>query len=142
MINQFFTRINLVSPPYSLSDACTIADGSTSTLVLRFCEHCQYRTTCSFDPFTKPQYVVETLILKPPRLVFVETNDPGMWVNHFVAYFSRNGRKLTLVDPPPHVGAGIGPRLRLAWPHKVELTDRPPDGGIYTVSLKGSYGCE
>lgn len=73
--------------------------------------------------------------------MFVQSKDPGIWINHFVGYISRTGRKLTLVDPPTSVGENIGARLRTAWPHKVELTDRPPDGGVYTVSLRGTYGC-
>jgi len=78
----------------------------------------------------------------PPRLVFAETTDPGMYINHFVAYFSRNGKKLTLVDPPHEIGEVIGSRLRTAWPHKISA-DRTPEDGIYTVGLRsttfGSY---
>lgn len=65
-----------------------------------------------------------------------------MYITHFVAYFSRNGRKLTLVDPPPEIGEVIGSRLRTAWPHKISA-DRTPEDGIYTVGLRSTtFGCK
>jgi len=80
-----------------------------------------------------------------PRLVFAETYDRGMYIKHFVAYFSRTGRKLTLVDPPQEIGEIIGSRLRTAWPHKISA-DRTPEDGIYTVGLRatpfGSYSLD
>jgi len=83
--------------------------------------------------------------IQPPRLVFAETRDPGVYIDHFVAYFSRNGKKLTLVDPPQELREVIGSRLRSAWPHKISA-DRTPEDGIYTVGLRstafGSYSLD
>jgi hypothetical protein len=87
-------------------------------------------------------YSISSFRFKPPRLVFAETHDPGMYINHFAAYFSRNGRKLTLVDPPEIIGEVIGSRLRTAWPHKISA-DRTPEDGIYTVGLRTTtFGCK
>lgn len=77
-----------------------------------------------------------------PRLAFGSSHDPGEYVRHFVAYFSRDGRKLTLIDPPHNIGETIGGRMRVALPHKI-ASDKAVDNGIYTIALRSShFGCQ
>jgi len=123
-------RVNFTKHPWS-------STGPDAIMVLRMIIQLFNRMTLGYD-FMNTINTLQT----PPRLVFAETNDPGMYIKHFVAYFSRTGRKLTLVDPPQIIGEVIGSRLRTAWPHKISA-DRTPEDGIYTVGLRtttfGSY---
>ncbi|KIM85181.1 hypothetical protein PILCRDRAFT_817175 [Piloderma croceum F 1598] len=123
-------RVNFAKNPWS-------STGQDAIMVLRMIIQLFTRITLGHD-FINTINILQT----PPRLVFAETNDPGVYINHFVAYFSRSGRKLTLVDPPQILGEVIGSRLRAAWPHKISA-DRTPEDGIYTVGLRattfGSY---
>lgn len=123
-------HVNFTKNPWS----CT---GPDAIMVLRMIIQLFTRITLAYD-FMNTINTLQTT----PRLVFAEARDPGMYIKHFVAYFSRSGRKLTLVDPPQEIGEIIGSRLRTAWPHKISA-DRTPEDGIYTVSLRatafGSY---
>jgi len=126
-------RVNFAGNPWS-------STGSDAIMVLRMITELFTRITLGYD-FMNTINTLQTT----PRLVFAETYDRGMYIKHFVAYFSRTGRKLTLVDPPQEIGEIIGSRLRTAWPHKISA-DRTPEDGIYTVGLRatpfGSYSLD
>lgn len=118
-------HVNFTNNPWS-------STGPDAIMVLRMIIELFTRITLSYDFMN----TINTL-QNPPRLVFAETNDPGVYINHFVAYFSRTGRKLALVDPPHELGELIGSRLRTAWPHKISA-DKTPEDGIYTVRLRST----
>jgi len=126
-------RVNFTKSPWS-------STGPDAIMVLRMVIELFTRITLGYDFMNS----INTLQI-PPRLVFAVTRDPGVYINHFVAYFSRTGRKLTLVDPPQELGEVIGSRLRTAWPHKISA-DRTPEDGIYTIGLRntafGSYALD
>jgi len=41
----------------------------------------------------------------------------------FIAYFSHEGRRLTLIDPPNHIDISIGAHLKSVFPRKIKSDD-------------------
>lgn len=44
---------------------------------------------------------------------------PNERIVFFIAYFSQEGRRLTLIDPPNHIDISIGARLKSLFPRKM-----------------------
>ena len=53
----------------------------------------------------------------------------------FIAYFSHDGRRLTLVNPPNHIELSMGARLRSALPNKV-LSDNAVEEYTRVIEIK------
>jgi len=65
-----------------------------------------------------------------PRMVFQSTtSDPVS--TYFLGYLSRGGRRMTLINPPPHIAANFGPKLRAFLPNQLEVSQE--DGGLLIV---------
>lgn len=48
---------------------------------------------------------------------------PNERIVFFIAYFSQEGRRLTLIDPPNHIDISIGARLKSLFPRKIQSDD-------------------
>jgi len=48
---------------------------------------------------------------------------PNERIVFFIAYFSQEGRRLTLIDPPNHIDISIGARLKSIFPRKIQSDD-------------------
>ncbi|KAJ7125593.1 hypothetical protein C8R43DRAFT_710498 [Mycena crocata] len=57
-----------------------------------------------------------------PRLLFQITNSDRE-SSFFLAYFSRGGRRVTLINPPHHIAVAFGPKLRAFLPNQVEVIE-------------------
>jgi hypothetical protein len=53
----------------------------------------------------------------------------------FIAYFSQDGRRFTLVNPPNHIELSMGARLRSAHPNKI-LSDNAVDDYTRVIEIK------
>ncbi|KAF8974047.1 hypothetical protein BDZ97DRAFT_1648230 [Flammula alnicola] len=53
-----------------------------------------------------------------PRLIF-QVTQPDSRAQFFLAYFSQDGRRFTLIEPPNDLDISISARLRSAFPHKI-----------------------
>jgi len=66
--------------------------------------------------------------------------EPDRQSHFFATSVSRGGRRLTLIDPPTHVGESLGASLRNSLPRRI-ATDRANEDGIYVVELRsGGFG--
>jgi hypothetical protein len=45
---------------------------------------------------------------------------PNERIVFFIAYFSQEGRRLTLIDPPNHIDISIGAHLKSIFPRKIQ----------------------
>ena len=64
------------------------------------------------------QPIYHLLPFQTPRLIFQMTQ-PDPKTEFFIAYFSQDGRRFTLVNPPNHIELSMGARLRSALPNKI-----------------------
>lgn len=48
---------------------------------------------------------------------------PNERITFFIAYFSQEGRRLTLIDPPTHIDISIGAHLKSLFPRKIQSDD-------------------
>ncbi|KAJ7357353.1 hypothetical protein DFH08DRAFT_689338 [Mycena albidolilacea] len=71
-----------------------------------------------------------------PRLIFQSTHADRSSA-FFLAYLSRGGRRVSLIDPPHHIAAAFGPRLRAFLPNQVDVSN---DGNIHIVETKREIG--
>jgi hypothetical protein len=76
------------------------------------------------------------VILQPPRLIFV-VSQMDESSHFFLGYFSRNGRRVTLINPPPHIDVTIGAQLKAVLPRKIG-SDRVVDDTMRVIELKGA----
>jgi hypothetical protein len=53
----------------------------------------------------------------------------------FIAYFSQDGRRFTLVNPPTHIELSIGARLRSVLPNKI-LSDNVVEDYTRVIEIK------
>ena len=53
----------------------------------------------------------------------------------FIAYFSQDGRRFTLVNPPNHIELSVGARLRSALPNKI-LSDIAVEEYTRVIEIK------
>lgn len=60
--------------------------------------------------------------MQSPRLLF-QVTQPNERMVFFIAFFSHDGRRLTLVDPPNHIDISIGARLKSLFPRKIKSDD-------------------
>ncbi|KAJ7492634.1 hypothetical protein FB451DRAFT_541720 [Mycena latifolia] len=72
-----------------------------------------------------------------PRLIFQITNTDRA-SSFFLAYFSRGGRRISLINPPPHIATTFGPKLRAFLPNQVEVMEER--GGLVIVETKREIG--
>ncbi|KAJ7293563.1 hypothetical protein C8J57DRAFT_1457647, partial [Mycena rebaudengoi] len=72
-----------------------------------------------------------------PRLIFRATVNDFTSV-FFLAYLSRRGRRISLINPPQHVAASFGLMLDRALPHKLDFS--PSSNNIHIVELKRDIG--
>ncbi|KAJ7244783.1 hypothetical protein B0H12DRAFT_1022330 [Mycena haematopus] len=71
-----------------------------------------------------------------PRLVFQSSQADRLSV-FFLAYLSRGGRRISLINPPRHIAAAFGPRLRAFLPNQV---DESHETDILVVEIKREIG--
>ncbi|KAJ7706198.1 hypothetical protein B0H17DRAFT_1293261 [Mycena rosella] len=67
-----------------------------------------------------------------PRLIFQITNSDRTSI-FFLAYFSRGGRRVSLINPPHHIATAFGPTLKVYLPNQVEVIH---ETGMVTVETK------
>lgn len=78
-----------------------------------------------FRLFQRRGYTYHTAVnmtTTTPRLLFQVTK-PNERIVFFIAYFSQEGRRLTLIEPPNHIDISIGARLRSVFPRKIQSDD-------------------
>ncbi|KAJ7487585.1 hypothetical protein B0H11DRAFT_1100274 [Mycena galericulata] len=71
-----------------------------------------------------------------PRLIFQMTY-VDLVSSFFLAFFSRGGRRVSLINPPPHIAVGFGPKLRALLPNQAEIVE---DRGMVVVETKREIG--
>ncbi|KAF7347846.1 hypothetical protein MVEN_01542200 [Mycena venus] len=71
-----------------------------------------------------------------PRLVFQSSQSDRLSV-FFLAYLSRGGRRISLINPPRHIATAFGPRLRAFYPNQIEVSH---DDDILIVESKREIG--
>ncbi|KAF8807390.1 hypothetical protein BYT27DRAFT_7189478 [Phlegmacium glaucopus] len=90
-----------------------------------------------FQLFQKRGYSFQTAVniaTPTPRLIFQMTQpDPN--TEFFIAYFSHDGRRFTLVNPPNHIELSMGARLRSALPNKI-LSDNAVEEYTRVIEVK------
>jgi len=71
-----------------------------------------------------------------PRLIFQITNaDPSS--TFFLAYFSRGGRRVSLIKPPYSIAVAFGPKLKALLSNRAEVSQ---DKGMINVEIKRDVG--
>jgi len=97
-----------------------------------------YRLIVSiFQLFQKRGYSFQTAVniaTPTPRLIFQMTQ-PDPSTEFFIAYFSQDGRRFTLVNPPNHIELSIGARLRSVLPNKI-LSDNVVEEYTRVIEIK------
>ncbi|KAJ7932412.1 hypothetical protein B0H13DRAFT_1593279, partial [Mycena leptocephala] len=71
-----------------------------------------------------------------PRLIFQATPGDKRSV-FFLAYFSRRGRRVSLINPPRHIAVAFGPKLRAFLPNQIEVSE---DKDMLIVETKREIG--
>lgn len=100
-------------------------------LVSNRSEHCN---TSLLQVSHHLQPIYHFLPFQTPRLIFQMTQpDPN--TEFFIAYFSQDGRRFTLVNPPNHIELSLGARLRSALPNKI-LSDNAVEEYTRVIEIK------
>ncbi|KAF8213063.1 hypothetical protein K438DRAFT_2009350 [Mycena galopus ATCC 62051] len=71
-----------------------------------------------------------------PRLIFQSSHADKLSV-FFLGYLSRGGRRVSLINPPHHIAAAFGPRLRAFLPNQI---DESHETDILVVETKREIG--
>ncbi|KAJ7783771.1 hypothetical protein DFH07DRAFT_948776 [Mycena maculata] len=71
-----------------------------------------------------------------PRLIF-QITPADTSSTFFLAYFSRGGRRVSLITPPHHIAVAFGPQLRALLPNQIEVTE---DKGMVLVETRREMG--
>ena len=94
-------------------------------------QHCN---TSLLQVSHRRQPIYHFLPFQTPRLIFQMTQpDPN--TEFFIAYFSQDGRRFTLVNPPNHIELSIGARLRSVLPNKI-LSDNVVEEYTRVIEIK------
>jgi hypothetical protein len=94
-------------------------------------QHCN---TSLLQVSHRRQPIYHFLPFQTPRLIFQMTQpDPN--TEFFIAYFSQDGRRFTLVNPPTHIELSIGARLRSVLPNKI-LSDNVVEDYTRVIEIK------
>ncbi|KAF8168112.1 hypothetical protein B0H34DRAFT_792758 [Crassisporium funariophilum] len=73
-----------------------------------------------------------------PRLIF-QVTQPDPNAEFFLAYFSQDGRRVTLMNPPNHIEYSMGARLRNALPRNL-VADRVVEESNRVIEVKRKPG--
>ncbi|KAK7064242.1 hypothetical protein R3P38DRAFT_2823256 [Favolaschia claudopus] len=71
-----------------------------------------------------------------PRLIF-QSSFADRASMFFLAYLSRGGRRISLINPPRHIGAAFGSKLRALLPNRI---DESEDEEVLIVEIKREIG--
>ena len=94
----------------------------------------QHRNTSLLQVSYRRQPIYHFLPFQTPRLIFQMTQpDPN--IEFFIAFFSQDGRRFTLVNPPNHIELSIGARLRSVLPNKI-LSDNVVEDYTRVIEIK------
>ena len=94
----------------------------------------QHRNTSLLQVSHRRQPIYHFLPFQTPRLIFQMTQpDPN--IEFFIAFFSQDGRRFTLVNPPNHIELSIGARLRSVLPNKI-LSDNVVEDYTRVIEIK------
>ncbi|KAJ7169867.1 hypothetical protein C8R46DRAFT_1090326 [Mycena filopes] len=73
-----------------------------------------------------------------PRMVFQSTqSDP--YSSFFLGFLSRSGRRITFINPPPHIAADFGPKLRAFLPNQLEVSQENGLLIVDSMTVKPSH---